>query len=113
MTEVLSQTYGRPGTPGNVEVAYLHGLRGGDKLTVKVGFPGKGGAGGPPAEPSSDGDPNLLIVAVQEVDVRISPSLTPSQHTQRAIRTLKRNHCASWSRESTKLSGPTILQQGL
>ena len=60
MTEVLSQTYGRPGTPGNVEVAYLHGLRGGDKLTVKVGFPGKGGAGGPPAEPSSDGDPQFI-----------------------------------------------------
>ena len=36
MTEVLSQSYGRPGRPGNVEVAYLHGLRRGDKLTVKV-----------------------------------------------------------------------------
>ena len=56
MTDVLSQTYGRPGAPGNVEVAYLHGLRRGDKLTVKVGSPGKGGAGGPPAEQSSDGD---------------------------------------------------------
>ena len=60
MTEVLSQTYGRPGRPGNVEVAYLHGLRRGDKLTVKVGFPGKGGAGGPPAEPSSDGDSQFV-----------------------------------------------------
>jgi hypothetical protein len=57
--------------------------------------------------------PNLLIVAVLEVDVRMFPSLTPSQHMQRTARALKRNHCASWSRESTKLSGLTILQQEL
>ena len=60
MAEVLSQTYGRPGEPGNVEVVYLSGLRRGHELDVKVGFPGKGGAGGPAAEPSSDGDSHFV-----------------------------------------------------
>ena len=60
MTDVLSQTYGRPGKPGNVEVVYLSGLRRGHKLDVKVGFPGKGGAGGPPAETTSDGDSHFV-----------------------------------------------------
>ena len=60
MTEVLSQTYGRPGKPGNVEVHYLDGLRQGAKLTVNIGSPGKGGAGGPPAEVSGHGDSSFV-----------------------------------------------------
>lgn len=60
MTEVLSRTYGRPGPPGEVEVAYLRGLREGDTLTVEVDFPGKGGAGGPPAELSGEGDAEFV-----------------------------------------------------
>ncbi len=60
MTEVLSQTYGRPGKPGSVEVVYLNGLGRGQKLDVKVGFPGKGGVCGSPAERSSDGDSHFV-----------------------------------------------------
>ena len=56
MAEVLSQTYGRSGRPGDVEVPHLNGLSRGDKLTVQVGLPSKGSAGGPPPELSSDED---------------------------------------------------------
>lgn len=46
MAEVLSQTYGRPGKPGNVEVRYWIGLHRGLRIEVKIGSPGKGGKGG-------------------------------------------------------------------
>lgn len=46
MVAVLSQSYGRPGNPGRVEVTYLAGLSMGDQLELTVGIPGKGGKGG-------------------------------------------------------------------
>ena len=60
MADVLSQTYGGPGEGGQVKVFYLSGLHRGYELTVKVSFPGKGGAGGPPAEPSSVDDSHFV-----------------------------------------------------
>ena len=60
MAEVLSQTYGRPGKPGIVEVAYLSGLRLGHTIEVEVGYPGKGGAGGPAIESPVQGCPQFV-----------------------------------------------------
>ena len=57
MSSVLSQTYGRPGGPGSVEVLYLNGLEKGSSITVTVGEPGKGGPGGPP---NSEVDASLI-----------------------------------------------------
>lgn len=57
VTDVLSETYGRPGDPGRVEVRYLRGLRRGYGIDVNVGSPGRGGAGGPPTESSDDNPP--------------------------------------------------------
>ena len=45
--EALPSEVGKPGGPGAVEVAYLGGLHKGTLITVNVGTPGKGGAGGP------------------------------------------------------------------
>ena len=56
MNEVLSQTFGRPGKPGSVEVTYMSGLRYGCSLLVRVGFPGKGGRGGPAVDQTDDVD---------------------------------------------------------
>ena len=61
MQEVLSQTFGRPGSPGLVEVHYLSGLRRNQKIEMKVGEPGKGGSGGPPAS-AADGDADAVFV---------------------------------------------------
>ena len=60
MAEVLSQTYGRPGRPGNVEVAYLRGLQLGQIIEVELGCPGKGGAGGPAVESPVQGGPQFV-----------------------------------------------------
>ena len=51
---VLSGTYGRPGSPGQVRVSYMNGLYQGCEVSLTVGTPGKGGAGLPPTE-NSDG----------------------------------------------------------
>lgn len=56
MNEVLSQTFGRPGKPGSVEVTYMKSLRRGCPILVKIGFPGKGGAGGPAVDHADDVD---------------------------------------------------------
>ena len=56
MATVLSQTYGRPGGPGAVEVVYLIGLRRGQIINVSLGVPGKGGVGGPPESPDDESD---------------------------------------------------------
>ena len=48
MDEVLSQTYGRPGGPGDVRVGYLRGLHRGYAIEVNIPVPGRGGKGGPP-----------------------------------------------------------------
>ena len=61
MQEVLSQTYGRPGSPGLVEVHYLSGLRRDQKVEMGVGEPGKGGSGGPPAS-AADGNDDAEFV---------------------------------------------------
>ena len=45
--EALPSQVGKPGGPGSVEVTYLDRLRRGASITVQVGTPGKGGAGGP------------------------------------------------------------------
>ena len=60
MDEVISQTYGRPGEPGEIAVVYMKGLRRGVELEVKVGFPGQGGKGGPAAYPANNGDPSFV-----------------------------------------------------
>ena len=60
MAEVLSQTYGRPGSPGKVEIAYLSGLRLGQYIEVELGHPGKGGAGGPAIESPVEGGPQFV-----------------------------------------------------
>ena len=61
MQEVLSQTYGRPGSPGLVEVNYLSGLRRGQKIEMEVGEPGKGGSGGPPASAEDGSDDTEFV----------------------------------------------------
>lgn len=41
MVKVLSQSYGRPGNPGRVDVTYLTDLFKGCQLDITVGAPGK------------------------------------------------------------------------
>ena len=56
---VLSNTFGRPGNPGTVQVSYENNLRKGARLRISVGSPGIGGEGGPVAhqfEPEPDLD---------------------------------------------------------
>ena len=56
---VLSNTFGRPGDPGTVQVSYLDNLRKGAKFPIPVRSPGIGGTGGPVAyqgEPAPDLD---------------------------------------------------------
>ena len=60
MTDVISETYGRPGGPGAVTVEYWSGLHRAQPLKASVGFPGKGGAGGPAAHPSEDGGSDFV-----------------------------------------------------
>jgi hypothetical protein len=60
VADVLSQTYGRPGKPGAVDVVYLRGLRRGHKLDVKVGRPGRGGSGGPAKETANRSDSSFV-----------------------------------------------------
>ena len=56
---VLSNTFGRPGDPGTVQVSYENNLRKGAKFRIPVSSPGIGGTGGPVAhqdEPAPDLD---------------------------------------------------------
>ena len=46
MADVLSQTFGRPGGPGGVEVLYEGRFTKGCTFSVEVGTPGTGGKGG-------------------------------------------------------------------
>ena len=54
MAEVLSQTYGRPGGPGAVEVQYASGLFKGCPIRLELGAPSPGGKGGDPVVAPDD-----------------------------------------------------------
>ena len=61
MVEVLSQTYGRPGNPGRIEVTYETGLSLGCQLNATVGEPGKGGEGGLPSDIAADDEVSEFV----------------------------------------------------
>ena len=52
MVEILSETYGRPGGPGAVEVQYASGLFKGCPIRLELASPGQGGQGGLPDTPT-------------------------------------------------------------
>ena len=54
--QVLSQTFGRPGQPGAVDVIYLAELRKGSVFEVVLLTPGEGGKGGPALREPEPGD---------------------------------------------------------
>ena len=61
MVEVLSQSYGRPGNPGRVDVTYLTGLFKGCQLDITVAAPGKGGKGGEAVDSSLEDEKTEFV----------------------------------------------------
>ena len=61
MVKVLSQSYGRPGNPGRVDVTYLTDLFKGCQLDITVGAPGKGGKGGEAVDSSLEDEKSDFV----------------------------------------------------